>query len=157
MSQTCYKSKSWVIKSQFFFNVRQHGQQQVYLQYKVSWIFYKMIDAPAFSQPYLCIQLPLQSPQKIWSSTLVNFHLPISLLFVHKIIFTAPNSTLFLHTSSIPYLLIFGYSHPNNLDQKHFPYLNHLPNSGCLKGTLGSLVRNDTVLISLFFIKVWQW
>ena len=32
MDQTRYKSKSWVIKSRFSFNVRQHGQQQLYLQ-----------------------------------------------------------------------------------------------------------------------------
>ena len=67
-------SKSWVIKSRFSFNVRQHGQQQLYLQYKVSWMFYKMIGAPSFLQPYLCIQLPLKSPQNIRSSTLVTLH-----------------------------------------------------------------------------------
>ena len=97
-----------------------------------------MIGAPSFSQPYLCIQLALQSPQKIRSSTLVNLHFSIPSLFVHIIIFTTSTSTPFLYTLSISYLLIFGYSHPNNLHQKHFPYLNHLVNSGCLKGTLGS-------------------
>ena len=36
-----------------------------------------MIDAPSFSQPYLCIKLPLKSPRKIQSSTLINFYLLI--------------------------------------------------------------------------------
>ena len=31
------------------------GQQQLYLQYKVCWILYKMVGAPSFSQPYLCM------------------------------------------------------------------------------------------------------
>ena len=104
-------SKSWVIKSRFSFNVRQHGQQQLYLQYKVSWMFYKMIGAPSFLQPYLCIQLPLKSPQNIRSSTLVYFHLPITPLFVHKIIFTTPTSTPFLYTSSISYLDNRAHNH----------------------------------------------
>ena len=125
----------------------------------VSWILFNIIDAPSFSQPYLCIQLPLQSPRKFHSSTLVTFHLPLPPLFVHKIIFTT-RTTLpfnFNFTSSISYLFIFGYSHPSNQHQKHFPYLNHLANWGCLKGTLWSLVRTDTGLTSLFFLKVWQW
>ena len=80
-----------------------------------------MIGAPSFSQPYLCIQLPQQSPQNTRSSTLVNFHLPIPPLFVHKIIFATPTSTPFLYTSSIYNLLIFGYSHPNHLHQNISP------------------------------------
>ena len=43
-----YKNHSilWIFKSRFSFKVRQHGQQQLYLQYKACWIIYKMIRAP---------------------------------------------------------------------------------------------------------------
>ena len=47
-----------VFKSRFSFKVRQHNQQNLYLQYKVCWIIYKMVGAPSFSQPYLCMQPP---------------------------------------------------------------------------------------------------
>ena len=67
-------SKSWVFKSRFSFKVRQQGQQQFYLQYKVCWILYKMVGASSFSQPCLCIRPPLQSPPKILFSISFNFH-----------------------------------------------------------------------------------
>ena len=51
MDQASYPSKNWVFKSRFFFNVRQHGQQQLYFQHKVCWIIDKMVGAPSFSQP----------------------------------------------------------------------------------------------------------
>ena len=66
-------------------------------------------------------------------------------------------STLTL-PSSIPqyffHLPTFACNHPNNLHQKCFPYLNHLPNSGCVKeqrsyGVLWAF------LIFPFFLKVW--
>ena len=60
-----------------------------------------MVGAPSFSQPYLCIYPPLQSPPKIRSSTSVNFHLPIPPLLLNKIILTIPTSTPFLCTSAI--------------------------------------------------------
>ena len=63
--------------------VRQHGQQQLYIQYKVCWILYKMVGAPSFSQPHLWIQTPLQSPPKICSSTSVSFHILIPPLLVY--------------------------------------------------------------------------
>ena len=56
-----------------------------------------MVGAPSFSQPYLCIQPPLQSPPKIRSSTPDTFHLPIPLLLVRKIILTIPTKTPFLY------------------------------------------------------------
>ena len=90
MHQTRYPSKRWVFKSRFSFKIRQHGQQQLYIQYKVCWILYKMKGTPSFLQPYLWIQPMLQSPPKIHSSTPVNFHLPIAPLFVPKIILTIP-------------------------------------------------------------------
>ena len=51
-----YASKSLVFKGCFPFKVKQHGQQQLYAQYKISWVPYKMVGASLFSQPYLCIQ-----------------------------------------------------------------------------------------------------
>ena len=59
------------------FKVRQHGQQQLFLQYKVCWIFCKIVGAHPFSQPYLCVKPHLQSPPKICFSTSFKFHLPI--------------------------------------------------------------------------------
>ena len=56
MGQICYPTKSWVSKSRFSFKVRIHGQQQLYIQYKICWISYKMVGSPSYSQPYLCIQ-----------------------------------------------------------------------------------------------------
>ena len=35
--------KNWIFMSCFSFKVRQHGQQQLYLQYKVPWILYKIL------------------------------------------------------------------------------------------------------------------
>ena len=121
MSQTRYPSKSWVFKSCFSFKVRQHGQQQLYLQYKICWILCKMVGASSFSQSYLCIQPPLQSTPKISFSTSVNFHLPNPPLLVHKIILTIHTNTPLLSTAVILHLLIFAYNHPNNLHQKYFP------------------------------------
>ena len=79
------------------------------------------------SQSYLCIQQLLQSATKIRSSTSVNFHLPIPPLLDHKIIFTIRTNTPFLYTSAIFHL-------PTSYTKKYFPYLNHLANSGCVKG-----------------------
>ena len=134
MGKSCYPSKSWVFNSRFSFKVRQHGQQEHYTQYNVCCAFYRMVCAPSLSQPYLCIQPPLQSPPRIRSSISVNFCLPIPSLLVDKIILTVPSNTPFLYTSAILHLSIFAYNHPNNLHQKCFPYFSHLANSGCMKG-----------------------
>ena len=134
MGQARYPSKSWVFNSRFYFKVRQHSQQQLYFQYKVCWILYEMVDAPSFSQPYLCIQPPLQSTTKIVFSTSVNFHLPFPPLLFNKIILTVHANTPFLYTAAFFHLSIFSYNHPTNLHQKCFPYLSHLANSGCAKG-----------------------
>ena len=64
------------------------------------------------SNSYLCIQPPLQSPPKIYSSTSANFHLSITPLLVHKTIHTIPTNTSIVYTSAIFHLLIFAYSHP---------------------------------------------
>ena len=75
-----------------------------------------MIGTPSFSQPYLCIQLTLQSPLKICFSTSINFHFPIPHLILPKIILTVPSNTHFLlYSSAIFYLPLFVYNHPNSL------------------------------------------
>ena len=68
-------------------------------------------------------------------STSVNFHLPIPLLIVHKIIYTNPINTMFLYTSAIFHLPIFAHNHLSNPHQKYFPYLSHLANTGYIIGT----------------------
>ena len=78
-------------------------------------------------------QPPLHSPPKIRSSISVNFHLPISPLLVHKFILTSPTNASFLYTSPIFDFSIFAYYHPNNLNQKCFPHLSYLANSGCVE------------------------
>ena len=40
-------------KSGFSFKVRQHGHQQLYPQYKVCWVLYKMVGTVSISQSYL--------------------------------------------------------------------------------------------------------
>ena len=97
-------------------------------------ILNKMVGAPSFSQPYLCIHQLLQSPPKISSSTSVNFHFTLPPLLVHKIIFTIPTNTPFLYTIRIFHFLISAYYHPNNLHENFFLYLSRLANSGCIKG-----------------------
>ena len=134
MGQTRYPSKTWVFKSRFSFKIRQHSLQQPYLQHKVWGILYKMVSAPSFSQPYLCIQPPLQSQPKIWSSTSANFHLPILALLFNKIILTIPTNTRYLYTSALFHLPIFTYKHPSNQHKKYFPYFSYLVCSDCVKG-----------------------
>ena len=127
MGQTRYTPKNWVFKSRFFFKVRQHRRQQLYLQYKVCWILYKMVGVPSFLQSYLCIKPPLQSPTKILSSTLVNFYFPIPSLLDWKIILKIPTNTPFFYTSAISNL-------PTIFTKKYFPYLTLLANSVFVKG-----------------------
>ena len=117
-----------------------------------------MVSAPSFSKPYLCIQPPLQFPLKIRSSASGNFHLPILLLLVHKIIPTIPNNSPFLYTSAIFYLLIFAYNQPS---QQSIAKISCLPQPlsqfSLHQGTreLGCLFGTDIILTSHFFLKVW--
>ena len=117
-----------------------------------------MVSAPSFSKPYLCIQPPLQFPLKIRSSASGNFHLPILLLLVHKIIPAIPNNSPFLYTSAIFYLLIFAYNQPS---QQSIAKLSSLPQPlsqfSLHQGTreLGCLFGTDIILTSHFFLKVW--
>ena len=117
-----------------------------------------MVSAPSFSKPYLCIQPPLQFPLKIRSSASGNFHLPILLLLVHKIIPTIPNNSPFLYTSAIFYLLIFAYNQPS---QQSIAKISSLPQPlsqfSLHQGTreLGCHFGTDIILTSHFFLKVW--
>ena len=76
------------------------------------------------------------------------FHHP---LLIHKTILSIPINTPSLCNSAIFKVPIFTYSHPYNLLQKLFPFLNHLVNSGWIKVP----VTSDTVLISSCFTEVW--
>ena len=90
---------------------------------------------------------------KTRSSTSVNFHLPIPLLLLNKIIYTILTNTLFLCTSAVFYHPIFAYNNPSNLPQNislPWPFRLHQRTK-----ELWSLVRNPIVLISPFFLKVW--
>ena len=115
-----------------------------------------MVSAPSFSQPYLCIQPTLQSPPKSRSSTSIKFHLSISFLLIHKIIFTIPINLLFLYTSVIFYLLHFAYNHSNNLNQNIFPSFTISPiwtvswDQGARESCEDWHFFNST-----FFLKVW--
>ena len=82
IDQTHYQSTSWAFKSRFSFKVIQHGKQQLYLQYKVCWIFYKMVGVLSFSSPYWRIQPPLESPPKILSLQLIFTSLIRPSLFI---------------------------------------------------------------------------
>ena len=100
-----------------------------------------MVGAPSFPEPHLCIQPLLQPLPKIRSSTSVNFHLPIPLLLVHKIILTIPTNTTFLYTST-PKI----FSLPQPFRQFRLRQWTK---------KLESLKNTDTILISPFFLKVW--
>ena len=154
MGQTGYPSKSWVFKSRFSFKDRQHGQQQLYFQYKVCRTLYEMVGVSSFSQTYLCIQPPLQSPPKIISSIFVNFLLSFPSLLFNKIILTIHTYTPFLYITAFCHLPIFAYNHPSNLHQKCFPYLSHLSSSGRVKAQWSYGVLWG-FLIPPFFLKVW--
>ena len=88
--------KKLSLQELFSFKVRQHGQQQLHLQYKVCWFFCKVVGTPSFSEPYLFKQPPLQSPPKIRSSS-VNFHLPTLPLLIHKFILAILTNASFLY------------------------------------------------------------
>ena len=94
----------------------------------------------------------LKSPLKIRSSTSVNFYLHIPHLLIHKIILPISTSSipqqfftfLFLRTT-IPTI------YPKNIFLPQ-PFRRFRLRQGIRE--LGSLVRNDTVLTSPFFLKV---
>ena len=112
-----------------------------------------MVSASLFSQPYQCIEPPtLQSPPKT-QSTSVNYHLAISPLLFHKIILTILFNTPFLYTSATFHLPIFAHNYPSNLHQNIFPYPRYLADLGSIKRPRS--LRNNLVLISPFFPKVW--
>ena len=114
-----------------------------------------MASSPLLSQHYLCIQPPLQSPPKIHFSTSLNFYLPIPLLLIPKIILAIPTKTYFLYTRQFFTSLLLRttsqQSTPKILSLP-YPFSQFRLREGTRK--LGSLMRTDTVLISIFFLKV---
>ena len=155
MGQTRYPSKRWVFKRHFSVKVKQHGQQQLYLQYRVCWILYKMIGAPSFPQPYLWIQSSLQSRPK----SVPLLHSIFILLFL----------SYFLTKSSLQSTLALLPLCLNNISPPYFcvqPSQQSIPKICSLlqpfskfwfhqrTKELWILVRNDFVLMSPFFLKV---
>ena len=117
-----------------------------YAGFSAKW---QVVGAYSFSQPYLRIQPPLQSPSKIRFSSSVNFHLPIPPLLVHKIILTIPNNT--------PYICLINFAPPyfcvqlsQQSAQKIFLYFQPICQFRLRQETrkLGSLVRTDSILVS---------
>ena len=113
-----------------------------------------MVGAYSFSQPCLYIQPSLQSSPKFRSSTTVDFHLPISHLFVHKIILANPTNTSFLYTSVILQLLIFAYHLPNNLYPKYF-FILVIESIHCVPRNREARKSCEDWHCFTFFFKVW--
>ena len=100
----------------------------------------------------MCIQPPLQSSQKVHSSTLANFHLPIPLLLTHKTILTIPTTlpfsisekyfTSLVLRTAIPTIYTKSISLPQPFSQGTNEQESH--------------VRTDTVFISPFFLEGWR-
>ena len=122
--------------SRFSFKVRQSGQQQLYLQYKVCWIFYKLVGAPSFQNPTCIYNHTYNLPQK----SVPLFQLIFTCLF-HSHLFTKSS---FQYPLTLPFsisLQFFTYLFLHqfllffiNLYHKYFPHLSNLVNSGRVKG-----------------------
>ena len=116
MSKTHYPLVCWVFKSYFPFKVRQHSQQQFYLQYKVCRIPHKVL-------------LHIHNPTW-WCNHPYNFHQKSIPLF--QTIFTFLFSTYLFAKSSLqsplrlPYLYFCVFSPLKNLHEKIFTCLSHL-------------------------------
>ena len=114
-----------------------------------------MVDASSFSQPYLCIQTPLQYPPKITSSTSVSFHISIPPLLVYKIILINPTNT---PSTSQHFWPPYFWAQPS---QQSTPKVFSLPQPFSqfrlhqAAREIGSLVRTNTVLFSPLTLKVW--
>ena len=122
VKHTRHTTKSPDFKSRFSFKVRKYGQQQLYFQYEVCWIFYKMKGAHSFPLPYICIQPLLQTPPQIRSPTSATFHLPIFALLLHNISAKIKiTNTPFLCTSAIFHFPIFVHRNPYNLQKSILP------------------------------------
>ena len=99
-------------------------------------------------QPYLCIQPPPQSPSKIFSSTSANFHLSIPPCLFTKPSLQSPQTLSFsMPQQFFTCQFLHAYSHPYNLNQKHFrlPQL-FSPCRLCRWARESCVVRIDTVL-----------
>ena len=142
---TPYQSNALLIK-----NLSHHGQQQLYLQYKVPWILNKVVGALAFSQSYLRMPTPRQFHQKsvpplrLFLSSIFHSYLFIKLPLHSSLTLPSSISQQFL-TSLFLRIVI------RIICIKNF---GHLANPGCIKRSR-NLVRTDTVLTSLFYPKVY--
>ena len=148
MSQTRYPSKR-VFKSRFSFKIRQHGQQQLYFQYKVCWILCKMVGTPSFSQPCLFIQPTISTKNP----------------FFYQSIFTSLFHPFLLTKSFLQSPITIPFCIPPSFcvepSQQYTPRIFSLPHHFCQfrlrQGTRdrGSLFSINTVLICPFLLKVW--
>ena len=84
----------------------------MYLHCKVCWTLRKIVGALSFSQPYLYIQPPIQSPSNFFSA---NSHLPNPFVTVRKISLAIPTNTPFFYTLTLFHFPIFGFRDPCNL------------------------------------------
>ena len=114
-------------------------------------MIYKMVDAPSFSQPYLRYNL---------SQETVFLLQPILTSLFHSYLFTKSSlqSPLILPVSIPQQFFTSLCAQPS---QQFTPKMFYLPQSfrqfrlRQQTRELGSLLRTDTVLISLFFVQVW--
>ena len=121
-----------------------------------------MLGAPSFSQPYI-YPYNLHTPTTSTKNSFLYFSqfslfLPMSPLFVDKIILAVPANIPFYYSTTVFHFPAF-YIQPS---QKSTPKTFSLPQAlvqfrmSQRTRELGSLVRTDTVLISPFFLKAWK-
>ena len=101
------------------------------------------------------MQPPLQSPPKIFFSTSVNFHLAVSPLFFYSISLQFPLTLPFFLPQQL-FTSLFSRTIIPAICIKNIFLLQPFSKFRLRQSTkeLRSLVWNDSVLISLFFLKV---
>ena len=121
-----------------------------------------MLGAPSFSQPYIYLY-NLHTPTTSTKNSFLYFSqfplfLPISPLFVDKIILAIPTNTPFYYSTTVFHFPAFYIQSSQKSTPKTFSLPQALVQFRLSQRTreLGSLVRTDTVLISPFFLKAWK-
>ena len=138
-------------------SLRQHGQQQFYLQYKICWILYKMVGACSFSQNYLCIQPPLKITTKNPFFYFSQLSPPYSTLNCSQNFPFNPHQqflSLYLSNFSPPYFRVLPSQQSTpKMFYPPQPFSQFKLRQGIRE--LGNFVMTGTVLISPFLLKVW--
>ena len=140
MGQTSCPSNSWVIKSRSLSKLDNTFNSNSIFNTKVHWIFYKMVGAPSFLEPYLCKQPDLHSPPKK-SFPLLQ---PAFVSLLHPYLFK--NSYLqfpLTRPSSIPHQFLTFLCLRTTIPTIYTNNVFYLANSGCVKEpeSLGVLWR----------------